>query len=161
MTSRLFGDWQRATDFFARLLGFSDKIERLLEDDIAKEVEVKLKENVRNQLLDLKDLSPEYLARKRKEGLDTRTLIATGDYIESLRVFDIQKSKGKLTIYVGASNEDKHYSGLSVGELALIIEEGTFNIPPRPHFRLTWEKIDYEIRRKIELEVENIFNDMI
>ena len=153
--SSLYGDWDKAEKFLNKLNdNYIDNIREVLERSIAKEIEVKLKENVKQQLIQLEPLSPSYLERKEKSGLDSRVLIAKGEYIENLQVVELEETKDKLVLYIGSTNE-RHYSGLTFAELSVIIEYGTPTQPPRPHVRLTWEKIQREVEKEVKKLIED------
>ncbi|MBO8161151.1 MAG: hypothetical protein H0Z24_05895 [Thermosipho sp. (in: Bacteria)] len=159
--SRLTGDWSKLSRILNNIEKFAEKIKILLEVDTAKKVEIQLKENIKKQLLDLPPLKEEYKKKKSKNNLDVRTLIATGEYVDRLRVFEVKKTKDQIIIVVGASDEDKHHSGLTIGELARIIEYGTPTQPPRPHFRLTWEEIKGKIKKEVVNLVEKEFKKLL
>lgn len=86
-------------------------------------------------------LSPRWLARKIAKHADARTMIATGTYVKSIRVF-IRHDEDKTIIYVGFG-EDDHAVDLDgnrvdtkLYEIAAIHEYGSeaAGIPPRPHW---------------------------
>lgn len=147
--SRLFGDWDRVEDIFDMFRhDYVKNLRDVLERAVAKDIEIKLKDNVIKQLLNLAPLSPEYRERKRSEGLDIRTLIATGEYINSLQVEKVEETADSVIFFIGAT-EGMHHSGLTFAELSEIIEYGTSTQPPRPHIRMTWEMIKGEVESKV------------
>ena len=75
-------------------------------------------------------LQKDYLDWKKKAGRDTRTLISSGEYVNSIQVF-----KFGTGYVVGLPNKKHKDSNLPLGELMKIIEFGTLRTPPRPHFR--------------------------
>lgn len=159
--SRLYGDWDKVEKFLNDLNdNYINNIREALERSIGKEIEVKLKENVKNQLLKLEPLSQNYLDRKVHKGLDYRVLISTGDYINNLQVEELEETEDTLTLFIGAT-DDKHYSGLTFAELSVIIEYGTDTQPPRPHIRLTWEKIQREIEGKVRKLIEDELDKLL
>lgn len=95
-------------------------------------------------------LSPAYVQRKGLLGLDTRILIATGEYLSNIQIRRVNGYNGKTARHVGVDSTTKH-SGteLTMSDLALIMEYGTSDgrIPPRPHYGKTWERILPQIRR--------------
>jgi len=92
-------------------------------------------------------LSPEYKKRKEKLGLDPRTLMARGDYVNSIRI----RRTTENTYVVDVPQTVKHYSGLTYKELAAVHEYGSkkAHIPARPHWRPTIRR--YQARKR-ELE---------
>lgn len=148
--SELYGDWDKVEQFLDNLSNnYMKNIREVLERSVGKEIEIKLKDSVRKQLLTLEPLSPSYLQRKKAKGLDPRTLIATGEYINNLQVIELEETEDTLTLFIGATDE-MHYSGLTFAELSVIIEYGTDTQPPRPHVALTWEKIQREVESKVQ-----------
>lgn len=98
---------------------------------------------------DFTPLSPDYVKRKALLGLDTRILIATGEYLANIKVRRVNNT-GKTARHVGVDSSTKHSeSNLLMSDLALILEYGTSDgrIPPRSHYGKAWERILPEIRR--------------
>lgn len=73
-------------------------------------------------------LSPAYVDYKKKAGLDPRILIATGQYVESIRARYIDK---QWVIQPDAQNM----------KIGLWLEYGTKKMPRRPHFRPVIEQL--------------------
>lgn len=99
---------------------------------------------------DLPPLNPDYVKRKGLLGLDTRVLIATGEYLSNIQIRRVNGYKGKTTRHVGVDSTTVHsQTGLRMADLALIMEYGTSDgrIPPRSHYGKTWEQILPQIRR--------------
>lgn len=102
-----------------------------------------LKSKIEGQSLPWTPLSQYYLEYKIKKGLDTRVLIATGDYLSQLKVQEVKGSSKGKQLFVGASPNDIHKpSGLSMEKIAQILEYGRADgkMPARPHFRPSWEE---------------------
>lgn len=107
-----------------------------------------LMETIQSQ--DFPPLSPEYKKRKGLLGLDTRILIATGEYLSNIQIRRVNGYNGKTARHVGVDSNTIHsQSGLPMSDLALIMEYGTSDgrIPPRPHYGKTWEQILPKVRR--------------
>lgn len=99
---------------------------------------------------DFPPLSQSYLERKGLLGLDTRILIATGEYLSNIQIRRVNGLNGKTARHVGVDSRTKHSgTDLTMSDLALIMEYGTSDgrIPPRPHYGKTWERILPQVRR--------------
>lgn len=102
-----------------------------------------------------KPLSERYLAWKKREGLDLRTLIATKTYVQSIRAVP-RKRKGEIVSWgvgPGHPNEKHGPSGLRLHDLARLLEYGTRRMPARPHWRPAWSAF---VRRDRKLLARNI-----
>lgn len=106
----------------------------------ARELRDELKAAIRNQEFDWEALSPSYLRKKEREGLDTRIYIARGDYLNAI-VVRRKPVRGKVVYTVGVL-PGRHYSGLTYVVLARIHEFGSRkrNIPARPLWRPIWSR---------------------
>lgn len=95
-------------------------------------------------------LSPEYAKRKGLLGLDTRILIATSEYMSNIQIRQVRGIQGKTARHVGVDSNTKHSdSGLTMSDLALIMEYGTSDgrIPARPHYSTAWNRVLPKVRR--------------
>jgi len=149
VNARLFGDWAGAS---RRLKQLPDHVITELNMIVKEQAYLlleKIKSAVESQTLRLDPLSDAYLSRKISEGLDERVLIATGEYIDNLRV--LEKGKGRdYKVFVGAIRGDKHESsGLDMAKLAKYLDDGTPRIPARPHISVVWKNNRDNIRRTI------------
>lgn len=88
------------------------------------------------------NLSPRWLATKAAAGADPRTLIATGHYWRSLRVFrhkGVAETTFRIDFPPNAHARDLHgrTAAITLSDLARVLEFGTRDgrIPPRPHWR--------------------------
>lgn len=154
--SRLTGDWKSVNKMLKDLKELPEQLNTIFKKKVVEQVELVVKQDLEQQNLRLAPLSPEYARSKKTD----KILIETREYINRLRVFDIKEERGKMTVYVGASDKDKHSSGMSVGELARLINYGTRKQPARPHFKLTWEKNHYKIRQSAKRELNKEINKM-
>ena len=104
--------------------------------------------NIESQKIQWKPLNPEYKERKGLLGLDTRILIATGEYLSNVQIRSIYKT-GKATRHVGVDSRTIHsQSKLKMSDLAIIQEYGSSDgrIPARGHYSKTWEQVRDKIR---------------
>lgn len=136
----------RKTSYYQRIVNESRRsIGQALVDDkaaeaIAREAASFIRRVVYRQRYDWVDLNPQYLESKRKENKDTRTLISTREYVESIRAWRDPRGYWNFGIHP----DDKHEeSGLPMERLARIHEFGTSSIPARPLWRPFW----YEFRQ--------------
>lgn len=88
------------------------------------------------------NLSPGWLDRKQAKGADLRTMIATGHYVQSLRVFRLSKKAGRerhwrvgFKVNERAKDLDGNRVDATLSEVAMWQEFGTSVIPARPHWR--------------------------
>lgn len=142
--SSLFGDWSRVNSFLTKVANLTKSSREILEE-IGNLIEIRIKQNIENQSLNLPPLTKKYAEEKARKGLDPRILIATREYVENIKVLDIKKEGNTLILFVGVPSGEKHHSGLSFAELAYYIEYGTVKSPARPAFTLTWKELREEI----------------
>lgn len=105
-----------------------------------------LQRTIRRQLRRWIRLSPDYAEYKKKHGLDSRILIATGRYVES--IFVEMTSVGKKEVVYTVTVPDEPHdpdepNSINLKLLARVLEYGSVkrNIPPRPHWRPVATKI--------------------
>lgn len=144
--SRMTGDWEKANSIFNNLGDFQEKAKELFRDKFAKEIEFKFKEDIMKQNLDLAPLTEPYASKKQGDTI----LVNTGEYVGRLKVLNVKEKDNYVEILVGASDKEMHSSGLTIAELARMIEFGTKDQPARPHFRLSWESMQYEAQNDLK-----------
>ena len=90
------------------------------------------------------NLSPRWLAKKEVNNADSRTMIATGHYVNSIKRFTKYGRRGALTVRIGFHHAAKARMldgsispELTLDRLARIQEFGSIktNLPPRRHWR--------------------------
>lgn len=123
------------------------KIGNEIVDTNAKIYYDRLIQNIQSQSLSLTPLNAQYQARKGLLGLDTRVLIATGEYLDSIQIRSVYKGK-ETRRHVGVDSRSTHSGGLKMSSLAIILEYGTSDgrIPPRAHYSTTWQQVLPEIK---------------
>ena len=120
-------------------------------------------------------LSPRYVERKRRAGADTRTMIATGHYLRSMRVFEQPNPDRSTTIYVGFDEETNardlqgRETDIKLIEVARIQEYGALlnpesgaSIPPRPHWGphlKDMKRRAVEERKQIRQNIRRVLRD--
>lgn len=98
---------------------------------------------IESQSMGHADLSSKWSDYKSSHGLDPRTLIATGEYLESFKVTRIGTRTWKL-----------HPEGQE--ELAEWLEYGTRTMPARPHWYYVNDSIESLIRDALIKEFKDI-----
>lgn len=115
-------DWDRLTTV-------SRIVDQVMEEE-AVYLANRVRQGIERQEFRWPPLNPIYLRWKILQGLDPRTLIATGQYvsdISSVRLSD--KRYG-----VGTRTRTHAPSGLPYSQFIRIHEYGLGNVPPRPHW---------------------------
>lgn len=150
-SAKKVGDWAKIRLALSRLptvVGEANKFNK----EQATEFLNFLKDNVSGQRIDWTPLSIPYVKRKESLGLDHRTLIATGQYLEGLRVGLI----GTNHYFVGAFAEDIHEpSGLSMSVLASYLENGTDRTPARPHIYPSWDMFQNTYKSRLSTNLKS------
>lgn len=128
-----------------------DNVDKIGEDLVQSNSEMYYKalmDNISGQKLSWRPLTPTYLAGKGILGLDTRVLIATGEYLENIDIRKVKKGGDKLRYHVGVDPDATHSSGINMGLLALVLEYGTADgkIPARSHYGATWNQVRKQVR---------------
>lgn len=92
---------------------------------------------------DAQPLSPRYAAWKKKKGLDERVMIATGWYIENIKVWKRKESGTRRTAFfvgfhkrVQARDHKGRIVPVLLSTVARVHEHGSvkMNVPARPHW---------------------------
>lgn len=144
------------------------KVNRRIVKSVAEDAVQEVKERIENQTYNHIPLNRKYLKWKDKWGLDTRILIRTGTYVDSIKVVEIQYPRG-IGYRVGFE-KDAHTplldsKGRIVSEdggpyltvLSKWLEYGTRNMPARPHFMPVYRDIRTSIiaiKKKIRVGIE-------
>lgn len=154
--SELFGDWGKAKHIFNKLATNHDQYERVIES-MGHEIAERLWDIIESQSIDMAPLQEAYRARKVAEGYDERIVIKTGDFLNSLKVTDIQSDGENMTVFIGVE-DGMTESGISMQELAVYIENGTVNQPARMPITLSWEAmradVTSEVSSRLKAEIE-------
>lgn len=117
----------------------------------------KLKDDIRRQTPESfadKPLSPTTVAKKATLGLDPRTMISTGHYVDSIKVIEERSEDGKTLFLVGFDETDvaldertgKPRPGSPLTMVAKVQEFGSASagVPARPHWRPATERMERE-----------------
>jgi hypothetical protein len=144
----LSGDWQKAQQCFATM---PRRMQQSLSNACGAvaamyEADVHGAWNTQSLNPTWQPLTPEYLAKKIREGLDSRTLIATGKALESLGY----KRLGATSIEVGVTAQSEE------GEPYMLVQEfgsSDGRVPARPLFKPV---LDANTTRYIRVIVEAV-----
>jgi hypothetical protein len=120
---------------------------------------------VRQQKYPMQELSDRWKKKKQKEKLDPRMLIASGKYLQNIRIRKMRQTRGQqgwvvepTPFRVKKYKFQKEAPKITYQKLAAIHEFGypKLNIPARPHWTPTIE--DYQARgQQIRKEVQAAF----
>lgn len=102
---------------------------------IASRLAGQLRAKILAQSFHHQSLNPAYLAWKTRMGLDTRILIASGAYVNS-----IQPRKVGDTSYNISPGSQVTESGATLHDIGFWHEFGTENMPARPHWQPIWRE---------------------
>lgn len=121
---------------------FKDQTLYIAEQEIRKisfDFSLYVKQIIYTQKYKWVPLSDRYLASKKRRGLDDRILIATKEYIQSIKPRP-RKRDGRVTTWVvgPGHHKTKHSSGVPMHQLGRWLEFGTSRMPARPHWRPAW-----------------------
>jgi hypothetical protein len=165
LMAKLYGDW----NFGTRLKLYAAHRKNSFSQQMAEEVEklarkyVKIvKRNIRDQKLSLAPLSDHTVKIKSAHNEDW--WIETGEFSKKLKVEWVggNPSKTRGTIYAGATEDTIHTgSGLTMAKLAKYLEYGTYKIPGRPLFQMSydelWERDVKQMEKNMAINIQKIF----
>lgn len=145
---RPIGDISRIGRILTQSLDHIDELGEEIAQSNSEIYHKALIDNISGQKLSWKPLTPGYLAGKGILGLDTRVLIATGEYLNNIDVRKVKQGGDKIRYHVGVDPDATHSSGINMGFLALILEYGTSDgrIPARSHYGETWSQVRKQVR---------------
>jgi hypothetical protein len=97
-------------------------------------------------------LAPSTVERKDRKGLDPRTMVATGHYVSSIRVFKLRDmAGGGHRFFIGhgaqdvALDEDGNRTDTSLRLVARVQEYGSSRVPSRPHWTPHLRRLQREL----------------
>lgn len=156
--SSLFGSWGKFQRMLTKLEENPEQYFRVIES-MGEKITERLWDIIEGQEIYLEPLTKEYEFRKAKEGYDERTLIRTGDYLNSIKVIDITSSGDSLEVTIGVEDGTTE-TGISMKQLALYIEYGTADQPARMPFQRSWEvmkkDVEQEVSERIYAKIEEV-----
>lgn len=157
MGVRKTGSWRRIPIALSQIPSLKDKAEEFAEI-AADYTKVRLQEYILGQEGNWAPLTEEYAKRRAKEGGDSRVLVRSGTFVRGVR---IQKRKypNKTSYFIGWLDADNYsppynrFSGLTMADIALILEYGTDTMPARPFIRPVWEQMRAYLERRFVSEI--------
>jgi hypothetical protein len=131
LTARKVGDWRKAERKMREMKDVYPEAAAVIAAQ-AQASSMRIKRNIRAQKYNWPPLAESTVNRKRREGLDPRMLIATGQYLDAIQVIPM----GTDMVAIGIPAEAKNDEGKSLAMIGLAHEYGLgLNLPPRPHWR--------------------------
>lgn len=130
LTIRRVGDWSKTRRTLRSLTRTAPELSAVIYQQ-AKRSRDRLKRNIRAQAYPWPPLDQDYAREKAAAGLDPRTMIAHGDYLDAIRVLPL----GPLTWGVGIEEGATNREGDSLVMIGLSAEYGLGRNPARPHWR--------------------------
>lgn len=159
VTSSLTGDWDKAIRVLRELQRQGNEYKEEVRK-IGEEVARKVKSLIESQALDLEQLDSDYLRKKTSEGDDTRILIRTSQFINSIQVTDIQASANGINVKISVMDGTTE-TGISMIELASFLEYGTSKMPARKPFEKSWEEMKEEVTNEARERLSAIIKEVI
>ncbi len=125
---------------------------------IANVLAESVRDMIKYQLALRPPTSEEFTQWKKRHGFDTRTLVMTKEYMNSIIVFEapIGNKKNYYAVSVGVVDKPHSRAKVAMSLLAKWLEYGTKHMPARPHWRVVWEGFRVRIpmySEKIRIEV--------
>lgn len=117
----------------------ADTVVRRMNVEILNAAEDQLKSRIEGQNFNHPPLTQAYLEHKAAQNLDPRILMATKFYFDKIGVYKSRNrdAKGKFAksdVFLGVPDQIHVPSGVDLKVLAIWLEAGTPNMPPRPHY---------------------------
>lgn len=137
------GEWDRAVRAARRLKVVAPAVLSTEMLNWARGTRDDLVNNLKQQKFDHAELHPETKRRKKAAGHDPdKKLIATGDYVNAIKVLPM----GPYMWQVGITKNATNRRGVSLTTVGMVNEFGSArqNIPARPHWRPTYERAAIE-----------------
>lgn len=147
VSGQVYGDW----DKFERILKNLSKnrpdyqyVIRYMGEQITENIW----DLIESQSLDMQALVKEYAAKKNIEGYDSRILIRSGDFLNSIQVTDIRSDGYHMTVKIGVEDGFTR-TRISMVDLGYYLEYGTRNMPARQPFKKSWEKMREDVGNEV------------
>lgn len=141
--SELYGDWGKLKNILHNLKDIDDEYESVIKE-MGEKIAERVKSLIASQSIYLESLDTEYLAQKKSEGRDSRTLISSGEFLDSIEVINIEVKDNGIEVFIGVG-DGMTETWIPMKELAYYIEYGTENQPARMPFARSWEEMKAEI----------------
>lgn len=145
--SNLFGDWDKFKHVLNKLSKNAEQYQGIVIS-MSEKIVTEIWDLIESQSIELEPLVEEYRQRKISEGYDERTLIKTGDFLNSIDVLDISANGDELTVFIGVEDGVTE-TGLSMKVLAEYLEYGTENMVGRYPILRSWEAIKNDVQKEV------------
>lgn len=145
--ARMIGDWDKVPRRLEKLAETVPLASRSVRTEAMHSLD-RITRNIQGQEYGWSPLAPSTSEAKAKAGQDPRTLIATGDYLASIRVV----RAGPLGYGVGVPENAKNADGQSLVAIGLAHEYGTGSLPARPF----WRRESREFARNVESRIRRL-----
>jgi len=147
----LTGDWAKTQRIMSSMPKFISVLRKRIVQVLASRYYDALKHHLESQDLPLAPLNDWYRQWKEKHGLDSRILIATGELMDNIKIYDIAIGKA----FIGIKGGKQHKGGIDMALLALIHEYGSVErgMPARPLYRLTFEELKSQLNTVLQAVV--------
>lgn len=130
-----FGDWELVMRMARNMPDDIRRSNRIVLAQLGSRAEAMAVKFVQRQNLPWKKLSEQYLARKERQGLSTKILIATSTYFQAItsKAWDDHS-------FAGVFRKQKEKNGEYVADIARIHEYGSIKrgIPPRRLWKVVY-----------------------
>lgn len=148
MYKTFYGDWDKLFAHVRGLKTAKGKMKSILSE-VGHRVAKDARENIYNQKFNRKfaPLSTKTLSKKHG---NKKILMDTGHWVDTIIAKDIKEEGSTLTIIIGTEGEDNN-------ALAVFHEYGTYKMPARPIFNLTWRSIREDVKRQFRDEIGKAF----
>jgi hypothetical protein len=147
MPNKLFGDWNKFERVLKNLSNNSSQYQGVIIS-IGEKITERIWDLIESQSIELEPLVEEYRQRKIREGYDERILIKTGDFLNSIKVTDIESNGDDLIVHISVEDGTTE-TGISMKELAGYLEYGTSDMIARQPFLRSWEEMKNDIQREV------------
>lgn len=147
MTSELYGDWDKFARILHNLKDNEPEYDEVIRS-VGQKIAEKIRELIESQGIDMPALDDEYLADKVSEGYDSRILIRTHKFVDSIKLTYEEDRGDGIMVFIGVDGGTTD-TGLSMQELADFIEFGTSRQPARMPFHKSWAMMEHEIMEEV------------
>lgn len=154
MQLQKFGDWEavaRLADTMQTDVITAEKNSLKQVADLAAEL---AKEHINRQNLGWQPLDPEYAEQKSKEGLSSKTLVATGAMSGAInsKLISVKQS------FAGIGSNEKNDDGESLANISRAMEFGVMSkaIPARPLWQPVYKEVMDFIIKKFPFALETL-----
>jgi len=134
----MFGDWELANSTLSTLNIRTKRGIQISLEQITLKAEKMAVKFLSDQSLKWEPLTKRYVAKKQREGLSNKILIATSSYFQAI-TSQVEGNVG----FAGVQRKEKNKEGQEIANIAAIHEFGSIkrNIPPRRLWSVVFEEM--------------------